>query len=144
MLTGTWVSQTISVMARLGVPDVLAGGPQPVSQIAAEVDADPSTLLPLLRPLTDLGVLVQDEEATFALTPLEELLGSDVPGSMRGGAIVIGLPFARHAWTDLYTSVRTWSTAPRCSTRQRSCIWPASPSAANWSKQTSPPMSPPR
>jgi hypothetical protein len=111
MLTGTWVSQTISVLARLGVPDVLADGPLPVSRIAAEVDADPPTLLRLMRALTDLDILVQHEEAAFGLTPLGELLRSDVPGSMRGGAIMMGLPCARHAWTDLYTSIRTGEPA---------------------------------
>jgi DNA-binding transcriptional ArsR family regulator len=83
---GALVSQAVSVIARLGVADVLAAGPQPVEQIAQRVGAHRSALYRVLRALGDVGVVAELENRQFALTPLSELLRSDVPGSMRGWA----------------------------------------------------------
>ncbi|MGH3781557.1 MAG: hypothetical protein ACRDRO_13270 [Pseudonocardiaceae bacterium] len=41
---GALVSQAVSVVARLGVADVLAAGPQPVGEIAQRVGAHHSAL----------------------------------------------------------------------------------------------------
>jgi O-methyltransferase domain/Dimerisation domain len=111
LTTGTWVSQAISVAARLGVADSLADGPRPTVEIAQAVDAHAPTLYRLPRALADLEVLTELEDRRFALTPLGELLRTDVDGSMRAWATMIGLPFHRDAWTDLYASVRTGEPA---------------------------------
>jgi hypothetical protein len=111
LTTGTWVSQAISVAARLGVADVLGRGPRASAEIAATVDAHGPTLYRLLRALADVGIVVELPDRRFALTPLGELLRTDVDGSMRGWATMIGLPFHRDAWTDLHASVRTGEPA---------------------------------
>lgn len=111
LTTGTRVSQAISVAASLGVADELASGPRSVDEIAEAVDADPPTLYRLLRALADIGVFRELDRRQFALTELSELLRSDVPGSMRSWAIMVGWPFHRNAWTDLLESVRTGDSA---------------------------------
>jgi hypothetical protein len=108
---GALVSQAISVIARLGVADVLAGGPQPVGEIAERVGAHSAALYRVLRALGDVGVVAELEDRQFALTPLGELLRSDVPGSLRGWATMVGMPFHRYPWTDLYESVQTGESA---------------------------------
>ncbi len=108
---GALVSQAVSVIARLGVADVLAAGPQPVEQIAQRVGAHHSALYRVLRALGDVGVVAELENRQFALTPLSELLRSDVPGSMRGWATMVGMPFHRYPWTDLYETVLTGESA---------------------------------
>lgn len=108
---GALVSQAVSVIARLGVADVLAAGPQPVEQIAQRVGAHRSALYRVLRALGDVGVVAELENRQFALTPLSELLRSDVPGSMRGWATMVGMPFHRYPWTDLYETVLTGESA---------------------------------
>ncbi|MGH3428554.1 MAG: methyltransferase, partial [Mycobacteriales bacterium] len=105
------VSQAICVIARLGVADVLADGPQPVAEIARRVGAHGSALYRVLRALGDVGVVAELEDRHFALTPVGEVLRSDVPGSLRGLGVVYGMPFHRHAWTDLYETVRTGESA---------------------------------
>jgi hypothetical protein len=65
----------------------------------------------LLRALGDVGVVTEVESRLFALTPLGELLRSDVPGSLRGMMTVIGLPFHRNPWTDLYETIQTGESA---------------------------------
>ncbi|MGH3546575.1 MAG: methyltransferase [Pseudonocardiaceae bacterium] len=108
---GALVSQAVSVVARLGVADVLAAGPQPVEEIAQRVGAHPSALYRVLRALGDVGVVAELENRQFALTPLGEVLRSDVPGSLRGWATMVGMPFHRYPWTDLYETVKTGESA---------------------------------
>lgn len=108
---GALVSQAISVIARLGVADALAAGPRPVEEIADLVGAHGPALYRVLRALGDVGVVDELEDRHFTLTPLGELLRSDVPGSQRGWATMIGMPFHRYPWTDLYETVRTGESA---------------------------------
>ena len=105
------VMQAISVFARLGVADVLAAGPRGAAEIANLIGAHGPTLYRLLRPLSDAGVVTELENRRFALAPLGEVLRSDVPGSLRGMATTVGMPFVRDPWTNLYETVRTGESA---------------------------------
>lgn len=107
LIKGTFVSQSISVFAGLGVADALSSGRRAVDDLAADVGAHGPTLYRLLRALSDLGVVAEGPERSFELAPLGHLLRSNVAGSMRGLATMVGLPFHRDAWTDLCESVRT-------------------------------------
>lgn len=108
---GTWVSQALSVAAALGVADVIADGPRPVTEIADAVGADAQALYRVLRALGDVGVVEERERRTFALTELGGLLRTDSPGSMRNWAQLVGLPPWRGMWTDLLQTVRTGEPA---------------------------------
>jgi hypothetical protein len=108
---GALVSQAISVIARFGVADALTAGPRDVEEIAEMVGAHGPALYRLLRALGDAGVVAELENRRFALTPLGEVLRSDVPGSLRGWATMVGMPFHRCPWTDLYETVRTGESA---------------------------------
>ncbi|HVE96469.1 MAG TPA: methyltransferase [Pseudonocardiaceae bacterium] len=108
---GASVSQAISVFARLGVADALTAGPRDADDIAELVGAHGSALYRLLRALGDVGVVTELENRTFALTSLGEVLRSDAPGSLRGWATMVGMPFHRYPWTDLYETVRTGESA---------------------------------
>lgn len=111
LATGAWVSQALGVAAELGVADVLAGGPRPVGEIAAEVGADASTLYRLLRALADRQVFTELDGQRFALTEVSEVLRSGVPGSMRAWAVMLARPFHQAAWSGLADSVRTGEPA---------------------------------
>ncbi|MBV8541951.1 MAG: hypothetical protein JO063_11575 [Pseudonocardiales bacterium] len=111
LLSGAFVSQAISVIARLGVADVLAEGPLQVAEIARRVGTHGSALYRVLRALGDAGVVAELADRHFALTPLGEVLRGDVPGSLRGWATMVGMPFHRHPWTDLYETVQTGESA---------------------------------
>ncbi|MGH3867587.1 MAG: methyltransferase [Pseudonocardiaceae bacterium] len=108
---GGFVSQAISVFARLGVADALAAGPRDAEEIAELVGAHGPTLYRLLRALGDVGVVTELENRRFVLTPLGEVLRSDVPGSFRAWGAWIEIPFSRDAWTGLYETIRTGETA---------------------------------
>jgi hypothetical protein len=111
LTSGGYVAQAISVAARLGIPDALGGAPSSSADLARAVGAHGPTLYRLLRALADYGIVAETERDRFLLTPMGSLLRSDVSGSMRGWAIMVGMPFHRAAWTGLYESVRTGEPA---------------------------------
>jgi hypothetical protein len=108
---GAWVAQAVSVVARLGVADVLSTGPRHVDHIASRVGAHAPTLYRLLRAVADQGVLAELDGRRFALTPLGDTLRTGAPGSCAGTLTLIGSRFHRSAWTGLYDSVRSGEPA---------------------------------
>lgn len=110
MLTGAWISQAIYSAAKYGIADLLGGGAQTAAQLAKATGTKPDTLFRVLRALASVGVFAEDDEARFSLTPMAELLRSDVPGSQRSLAIMMG---EEHfvVWMDLAETLRTGGNA---------------------------------
>ncbi len=113
LVNGYYVSQAIHVAASLGIADLLADGTRTSDELANEAGADPETLYRLLRALASVGVLHEGDGRLFSLTPVGELLRSDVPGSLHGWAAYAGRPYFWAAWADLLHSVRTGENAFR-------------------------------
>jgi hypothetical protein len=113
LLAGGQVSQAVHVAASLGIADLLAAGPRGSDELAAETDTHAPSLYRLLRALAAIGVLHEDDERRFSLTPQGELLRSDVPGSVHGWAAFVGRPYIREAWSALAHSIRTGENAFR-------------------------------
>jgi hypothetical protein len=107
LTTGAWLTQAISVAARLGVADAIAAGASSTTEIAQQVGAHASTLYRLLRALSDHGILAEGPGDRFALTAMGESLRSDASHSLRRWAIWTGARFYRDAWSDLEHAVRT-------------------------------------
>ncbi|HLJ10103.1 MAG TPA: methyltransferase [Planctomycetaceae bacterium] len=110
MITGYWTTQAIYAAAKLGIADLLARGPRSSDDLAKETQAHAPSLYRLLRGLASLGVFADDGAGRFSLTPVAELLRSDVPGSQRALAIMSGEEHYQ-AWGALFYSVRTGKTA---------------------------------
>lgn len=107
MMTGHWVSRTVHAMASLGLADQLAEGPKPAGAIAGAVGADASALHRLMRTLAGLGLLAEDGERRFALTPMGALLRSGIPGSMRSMVLTLAGEWNSRSWEQLPYSIRT-------------------------------------
>src|SRR5689334_16622343 len=87
-ITGYWNTQAVYVAAKLGLADLLAGGPRSSDDLAQATNTHAPSLFRLLRALASLGIFADDGTGRFALTPLAECLRSDVPGSQRALAIM--------------------------------------------------------
>ena len=111
LLRGSLVTQLIHVAAALGVADLLAAGPKSSLELATAVNANPEALYRVLRALASLGIFMETDPRMFALTPLAEPLRSDVPGSLRGSALLYGAPWWWRACGELLHSVRTGQPA---------------------------------
>jgi hypothetical protein len=103
---GAWITQALSVAAELGVADVLAAGPCATHDLAARTGAHAGSLGRLMRALASVGVFAEDAAGRWMLSPLADLLRSDVPGSQRAFATMMGAEFDA-AWGELLHSVRT-------------------------------------
>ncbi|MBP8131722.1 MAG: methyltransferase [Candidatus Hydrogenedentes bacterium] len=103
---GSWITQGIWTAAELGIADLLVDGPRTAEELAAASGAHSGALYRLLRALASVGVFAQDADGRFALTPRGALLRSDVPGSQRSFAVMMGAEFYA-AWGELLHSVRT-------------------------------------
>jgi hypothetical protein len=110
MIQGASLAQAIHVVAKIGIADLLADGPRSTADLAAATGTHPRSLYRLLRALASLGVFAEGETQVFALTPAAETLRSDVPGSQRAFAIMMGEEMFA-SWGGLIDSVRTGRSA---------------------------------
>jgi O-methyltransferase/methyltransferase family protein len=108
---GFMASQAFHVAAKLAVFDVLRDGPKTVREVAEATDSQEIPLRRLLRFLTTLDVVTEDEKGRFSSTTLGALLRSDHPQSVRPMALMYGEPFFWRAWGDLYETVKTGKPA---------------------------------
>lgn len=111
MLAAAWLAQALSVAARLGIADRLAGGPLAPANLAAQLDTDPGATYRLLRVLAGAGVFEEGPDGRFVLTALAGPLRADAPNSVRDYAIMAG---ERWVWTSiggLMHSVKTGAPA---------------------------------
>lgn len=110
MITGFWTSQAIYAAAKLGIADHLKDGPKTVRELAGATSTNSDALYRLLRALASVGVFTEDESRHFSLTPLAELLRSDVAGSKRALAIMSG-DWVFRAWAEIDYSICTGKVA---------------------------------
>src|SRR4051794_6832110 len=111
LISGFQVSQTISAMAELGIADVLKDGALHSDDIALKTECDPASLYRLLHALASAGILEEQSDRRFRLTPIGECLRSDSPNSRSAWARYIGRPYVRQSWASLADSVRTGKSA---------------------------------
>lgn len=111
MLWGGLVQQCVCVAAKLGIPDLLAAKPQTAAELAEQTETHSSALYRVLRLLTSVGVFGGNADEEFSLTPLSEMLRSDVPHSMHDFAIMLGDHWTWDAWGALEYSIKTGEVA---------------------------------
>ncbi len=110
LIWGYQRTQLLHVAARLGIADLLAGGPQSVETLAAATETHGPSLYRLLRALAGHGVFTEQENGQFELTPMAELLRTGTPGSLRAMALAEGSDFYP-VWGELLYSVQTGQPA---------------------------------
>jgi hypothetical protein len=108
---GAMMTQALYVAAKLGVADLLATKPRPVSELAAETKTHEHALYRVLRSLAGIGIFEETAPKVFAHTPYSQALRSDAPNSMRNGAIFMGEEWHWKVWGDMMYSVQTGKPA---------------------------------
>jgi O-methyltransferase domain/Dimerisation domain len=123
MITGHWVSQTVGTLARLAVPDAVAERPLTSAAIATRCGANADAIYRLLRAATGLGLFVEEAPDSFKLTPLGDLLRSNVPGSLRDFAIAETDQGHWLAWGHMVEAVRSGERAAPTALGQEIFDW---------------------
>jgi hypothetical protein len=83
LATAYQASRALHVATRLGIPDLLAGGPRSVEDLATATGAHAPSLHRLLRALAAFNVLAEQLDGRVELGALGECLRADAPGSVR-------------------------------------------------------------
>ena len=110
LIGGYRASAMLNVAAKLGIADLLAGGPRSSAELARSLGAHAASLHRLLRGLVTLGICAEEKDGRFALTALGALLRADAPRSARGSALLCGEEYYA-AWGGLLHSVMTGEPA---------------------------------
>jgi hypothetical protein len=105
MVIGMWAAQTVGTLARLGIPDAVAGGAATAKAVAEKLSLDPDATYRLMRGAAAAGIFHRPDAETFVPTPLGELLRSDVPGSLRSFLDVQTAPGHWLSWGRLDATV---------------------------------------
>lgn len=110
LLSGAWLAQACYAVVTLGVPDLLADGPRTADELAVATGAQPRVLARLLRALAAAGVFKQTPGPAYALSPVGDLLRSDVDGSAALVALMHGDQVNR-SFAEIMHTVRTGEPA---------------------------------
>jgi SAM-dependent methyltransferase len=111
MISGFWVSRVIYIAAKLGLADQLKDGPKTAAEVAEATETHAPSLYRVMRALSGAGVLVEDEEQRFSLTPLGATLRSDAPVSLRALATSELGEVHYPSWGALLHTVKTGERA---------------------------------
>lgn len=111
IMLGSLAAQTIYVTAKLGIADLLAGGPKSVEELATATDTHAPSLYRVLRAAASLNVFSEQDNRVFALNPNAEPLRSDAPNSLRDIAIFMGEDWHWEVWGKTLYSVKTGKSA---------------------------------
>lgn len=108
---GHWVARLIHVAAKLRIADSLKKGPRTAADLASKAGVQAAPLYRVLRALASIGVFAETADGRFKLSPLAELLRTDVPDSMHAWALMINEPYNWQAWCEVLHSVETGENA---------------------------------
>lgn len=97
LATGYWRSGVVYALARFDVADLLVEAPRDAAWLAQRTGLLADPLARLLRAAASLGLLASDEVGAYRLTPLGEVLRSDIPGSVRDNVVSVA-GVQREAW----------------------------------------------
>lgn len=95
-----WASRCLHVIAEAGIADVLGDEPQTAAELASKSGMLPGALHRVLRALSSHGVFEFDGER-FAQNDASRALRSDMPGSLRSLARMMGLKIHWDAYREL-------------------------------------------
>jgi hypothetical protein len=101
----------LSIVARLGIADLLESSPQSAEQLARETGLDPDALLRVLRTLVSVGIFRRLPDGRFANNRLSRALKGGRLDRMREWVTYFGSQSNIAAWNDLERTLRTGHNA---------------------------------
>lgn len=111
VIWGAMRVQAISVVAALGIADLVAERPRTPEELAAMTNSHASALRRLLRAVATLAIFAEDTQGRFVNTPLSETLRTGHPASVRALAMMWGRPMFWAAWGEFRASVASGEPA---------------------------------
>lgn len=123
-------SCVLSAAARLGIADALGDAERSAQEIAAQCQADSSSMYRLLRAMAALGLLNETSPQHFRLTALGQPLRKDAQDSS-WAAVVFWADLLADCWSQLGECVRTGQSAAQVMAQTgRPLRWSQDPGAS--------------
>jgi DNA-binding transcriptional ArsR family regulator len=110
LVSKSLILRAVAVAAKLKIADLIAEGARSADELAHVTGVHAPSLYRLLRALTGLDVLVEDDAGRFSLGPLGEALRTG-PASLRERTAWFGDVALWDVWGRLEHSVRTGEPA---------------------------------
>jgi len=107
MAIGHYLSRALHLATTLGIADRLKDGARPAEDLARATGTHAPSLRRVLRLLASQGVLAEQADGAFVLTPLGDCLRADAPGSAAAMVKLFAGNRVHDNWKDLEHSVRT-------------------------------------
>jgi hypothetical protein len=112
MIFGHMISRLIYIAAKLGIADLLKDSPKSIDELAQATETNTQALYRILRALASMGIFAEVEQTQrFTMTPLAQLLQTDIPNSVRPIAIYMGSNQHWDTYGDMLYSVKTGKPA---------------------------------
>ncbi|HEU5336228.1 MAG TPA: methyltransferase [Terriglobales bacterium] len=111
LANGFMMSSALYVVTSLNIPDLLAQGSRPVSELARSTGANEDALYRVLRALASVEFFVESAGRRFELTAVSEAMRSDQPGSVKEMVLWVCNRFHFQVWGELPYSVKTGKPA---------------------------------
>jgi cyclopropane fatty-acyl-phospholipid synthase-like methyltransferase len=108
---GLVYTSMLSVVARLGVAELLEAGPRSAEQLAEQTGAHADALLRVLRALVSVGIFRRHSDGRFANNRLSRALQGGRRDRMREWVTYFGSQSNVATWNDLERTVRTGHNA---------------------------------
>lgn len=112
LVTGYRISRAIHVVTRIGIPDLLSGGPRTCAELAQAADVNEAALFRLLRSLASAGLFQEVAPQQFALTSMGKLLVSNTESSLRHVVLNMGADWQWQVWGAMQKSIQSGQPAP--------------------------------
>jgi hypothetical protein len=110
LATGYMASAAMQVVLKLEIPDRLAAGPRPVSELAEETGVNEDRLYRVMRTLASLGVFDEQAPRRFALTAAGSMVRKR-PGSLYDIGLFLTSPTHFRIYAEMMHAVRTGTPA---------------------------------
>ncbi|MEO8875373.1 MAG: methyltransferase, partial [Polyangiaceae bacterium] len=106
-VSGVGRTMIIANVARLKIADLLAAGPQSISDLALATGSHEETLWRVMRGAVALGIFTMRSDERFENNRTSEVLRSDVFASMRDLAVYFGSGSNVRSWLDTDETLKT-------------------------------------
>lgn len=107
IIFGRWKGQILYTGAKIGVFDYLTASPKELSQIARDLNLNETMAYRLLRSISSLGFLKEEEDGRrFSITALGELLRKDHPQTLQGVLLLEEGPEHYQIWKHLSRMIK--------------------------------------
>src|SRR5882757_1180187 len=104
------VTAVIYVAARLGIAELLRGGPQPLDTLAKATGADERALGRLLTTLCTIGICSRAGEASYALTEIGACLDGAAESSIKGW-VIFEAEMLTKSWSSMFDTIMSGKNA---------------------------------